>query len=196
VAGVFLADEAATEACGQRLARALTLGGVVFLEGTLGAGKTCLARAILRALGHQGSVKSPTYTLVEPYELVGLGEGFVGQEPGVSLRQDGLGQQEQGALAQQERGALAHQGAPYLVYHFDLYRLIDPEELEFMGIRDYFAPGHLCLVEWPSRGAGVLPAPDVTLTLTPEGTGRRLEAEAFSPLGQAIQRSALDQGGF
>lgn len=147
---LWLADAAATDSAGQHLAAALGAGGVVFLEGTLGAGKTHLARALLRALGHTGAVKSPTYTLVEPYEIAGL-----------------------------------------KVFHFDLYRLADPEELEFMGIRDYFAPGHLCLLEWPSRGAGFLPPPDLCLKLTPQGQGRSLQACASSALGRAALK-ALD----
>lgn len=146
----LLPTEADTAAAGRALASVLASGGVVFLEGTLGAGKTFLARALLQGLGHSGSVKSPTYTLVEPYEL-----------------------------------------PVCTVYHFDLYRLSDPEELEFMGIRDYFAPGHLCLVEWPSRGAGVLPAPDVSIELTPLAQGRSLQAKGYSSLGQQAVEAIL-----
>jgi tRNA threonylcarbamoyladenosine biosynthesis protein TsaE len=120
-----LDSEAATINLGRLLAPALDAAGVIFLSGGLGAGKTTLCRGLLRGLGYDGAVKSPTFTLVEPYEL--------------------------------ERGS---------VYHFDLYRLAHPDELDYLGAEDYFASEALCLIEWPERGAGFLPTPDLELTLT------------------------------
>lgn len=129
---VDLPDEAATLALGASLAGRLAGGGCVYLEGDLGAGKTTLVRGMLRGFGHEGAVKSPTYTIVEPYEPGGV-----------------------------------H------IYHFDLYRLGDPEELELIGVRDYFSSGALCLLEWPERGAGVVPSPDLIITLAVNGRGRK-----------------------
>lgn len=65
---MILSDEAATEELGQVMARALRPGDVITLSGGLGAGKTTLARGILRALGHEGEVPSPTFAIVQPYE--------------------------------------------------------------------------------------------------------------------------------
>lgn len=143
----WLADEAETLAFGARLAPGLVSrpGLCVFLQGDLGAGKTTLTRGILTALGHQGAVKSPTYTLVETYELKAA-----------------------------------------RVYHFDLYRLGHPEELDYMGIRDYFDGRSLCLVEWPSRGEGVLPVADIHIWLQVQDAGRLVKLEPGTDAGAAV----------
>lgn len=141
----FLADEAATLQAGEVLAKVVS-AAIVFLHGNLGMGKTTLSRGVLQGLGHQGRVKSPTYTLVEPYELSG----------------------------------------GRLVYHFDLYRLSDPEELEYLGIRDYFDEESLCLIEWPERGEGVLPQPDIEIELKLEGRGRKLNLKSGTDLGSRL----------
>lgn len=138
-----LADEDRQVALGECLGKALEGEGRVYLEGTLGAGKTTLTRGILRAHGHRGAVKSPTYTLVEPYELDGQ-----------------------------------------RIHHFDLYRLGDPEELEFIGGRDLLDDGALCIVEWPQRGEGWLPPPDLRIHLTLADEGREARIEAGSDRGR------------
>lgn len=140
---IYLAsNETEMVALGERLGQAFARysGALsVHLLGDLGAGKTTLTRGILRAFGHSGAVKSPTYTLVEVYEL-----------------------------------------ADRTLYHFDLYRLGDPEELEYMGIRDYFAANTLCLIEWPARGTGVLPAPDLVIDISVAGDGRQVDVRTES----------------
>lgn len=143
-------SEAATLEFGVALWRAVDGGGLIFLSGELGAGKTTLARGLLRAAGFTGAVKSPTYALVEEYRLP-------------------------------ERS----------VYHFDLYRLAVAEELEWMGIRDYLESDALCLIEWPERGASVLPEADLHLRLEACADGRRIEISASAARGQAILKRLL-----
>ncbi len=138
-------DEAAMVRLGEQLGRASAGEGTLYLGGDLGMGKTTLCRGVLRAFGHVGAVKSPTYTLVEPYEL-----------------------------------------AAASVYHFDLYRLADPEELEYVGIRDYFSERSLRLVEWSERGAGVLPEPDLRLEIDRFNSGRSVSLYPVTALGHRI----------
>ena len=141
---LYLADEAAMISFGGRLAQITKGVGLIFLEGDLGAGKTTLSRGLIRGLGHVGAVKSPTFTLVEPYE-----------------------------------------NTSFRAYHFDLYRLVDPEELEYLGIRDYLEGDALCLIEWPERGAGFLPKPDLTITISPHEGGRSLRLAPQSSRGES-----------
>ena len=138
----LLEDESATVAFGKKLASVITRGAVVYLHGDLGAGKTTFTRGVIQGLGHKGNVKSPTYTLVEPYELASVS-----------------------------------------AYHFDLYRLADPEELEFMGIRDYFNDEAICMVEWPEKGQGFIPQPDLDIELKYVDNMRQIHCVSRSEKG-------------
>ena len=149
---VFLPDAASTEAAGRALGRALGevpgprhAGGamIVGLAGGLGAGKTTLARAALRELGVAGTVRSPTYTIAEPYDT------RIGR-----------------------------------IWHLDLYRIADPDELEFIAIRDLVSDSAACLVEWPERGG--IPEPDCLVTLAVDGSARRLRIEPRTARGDAL----------
>jgi tRNA threonylcarbamoyladenosine biosynthesis protein TsaE len=74
---------------------------------------------------------------------------------------------------------------PVTVVHADLYRLRDPQELEALGLRDYAQDHHLWLVEWPERGRGHLPAPDLTLTFSVDAAGHTMALAPHSALGSA-----------
>ncbi|OAV05467.1 tRNA (adenosine(37)-N6)-threonylcarbamoyltransferase complex ATPase subunit type 1 TsaE [Moraxella catarrhalis] len=130
-------SEADTQALAEKLAQ-MNLSGSVWLSGDLGAGKTTLVRYWLQAMGHQGAVKSPTYTLVEPYQI-------------------------------------NIQGGLKPVYHADLYRLNDSEELDFIGFYEYFdEPNSLVIIEWASRASQVLPKPDYHIDIIRQFDDKRV----------------------
>ena len=160
VAGL-LDDAGATLALGERIAGCLTAGMRIYLQGDLGVGKTTLVRGILRRLGYAGRVKSPTFTLVETYNLSSL----------------------------------------YL-YHFDFYRLRNPEEWREAGFREAFGGEGVCLVEWPEKAAA-LPAPDLGICLAHAAAGRRVNLAAHTARGHAclqhlqgwgVEPGAVDAG--
>ncbi|EAR23228.1 tRNA (adenosine(37)-N6)-threonylcarbamoyltransferase complex ATPase subunit type 1 TsaE [Nitrococcus mobilis] len=135
----------ATEALGAQLAAALPMRCRIDLTGELGAGKTTLVRGLLRTLGHIGPVRSPTYTLIEPYQV-----------------------------------------AERRLYHLDLYRLSDPEELEYIGLRDLLGESAVLLVEWPERGGRVLPMADLVIALSVVESMRLAQLTAHTPVGMAL----------
>lgn len=143
----YLHEEAGTFALGATLAHALVPGMTIYLHGDLGAGKTTLTRALLHAAGYAGHVKSPTYTLAEPY-------------------------------------AIELAGRHVEVVHFDLYRMGSPEEFLDAGFREHFNATAICIVEWPEKGEGVLPPPDMALFLRIRGEGRDVELQALSDKGR------------
>lgn len=128
-----------TEQFGAALFQALPQKCLLYLYGDLGAGKTTLVRGLLRAAGHVGTVKSPTYSLVEEYRLT-------------------------------ER----------TVFHLDLYRLKDPEELEWIGMQDFLRQPALCCIEWPQMGEGYLPPPDLEVHLNHQTHGRTIEINTLA----------------
>lgn len=142
-----LQDTQATEQFGAKLFQCLPNKCLVFLHGDLGMGKTTLVRGFLRAAGHAGAVKSPTYNIVEEYQL--------------HARR---------------------------VLHFDLYRIADAEELEWIGIRDYLAQDSVCFIEWPEKGEEYLPIADLDILFKVNALGRRLQLHVLNVNLQGIEK--------
>lgn len=141
-----LAGELATQDLGAQVAKYCVPPLIIYLTGELGSGKTTFARGFIHALGHTGTVKSPTFSLVESYSLECV-----------------------------------------TLYHFDLYRLQDPHELEYLGIRDLSAEKDaICLIEWPQRGGNALPKPDLVFSFEHQGDTRNVDYYAESSTGQSI----------
>ena len=150
---ILIDSDAAMRQFGQDLAAKIVAAKLqylaIYLSGSLGVGKTTTVRGMLSGLGYDGAVKSPTYTLLEAYELT-----------------------------------------PYALYHFDLYRLSDPEELEFMGIREYTYGQSISVFEWPEQGRGFIPAADLVVSyrIMPEGA-REVTVEALTESGHIVLNS-------
>ncbi|AKC60256.1 tRNA (adenosine(37)-N6)-threonylcarbamoyltransferase complex ATPase subunit type 1 TsaE [Blochmannia endosymbiont of Camponotus (Colobopsis) obliquus] len=125
-------------------------GCLIYLNGHIGSGKTTFCRGLLYALGYVGVVKSPTYTLIELYEI-----------------------------------------KCWIVYHFDLYRIKNIKELEYMAVRDYFNGNAICLVEWASHGVGFLPVSDIVVTFYYLNSGRQIILESSSINGGKILTKLL-----
>ncbi len=136
-------------ALGQKLGVSLQAGSVVFLRGDLGAGKTTLARGILRGLGFTDDVTSPSFTLVEPYE-----------NDAVS------------------------------VFHFDLYRVEDVQELENIGFRDFFDGRNICVIEWPEKAHNALPQPTLSVKISRASTNENAQVLPDSPKGRESGRES------
>ncbi len=129
----YIENEKETLTLGKHISRHCSAPFVIYLSGELGMGKTTLVRGLLSGLNYEGNVKSPTYTIVEPYEL---------------------NNQE--------------------VYHFDLYRISDPEELEYIGIKDYFNDNSICIIEWPEKAKGTLPQANLEIEIEQYQHGRKM----------------------
>jgi tRNA threonylcarbamoyladenosine biosynthesis protein TsaE len=152
-------QEAETAALAQKLALSITHHLQIdprshlniSLEGDLGAGKTTFARHLIQGLGYDGRVKSPTYTLCEPYPFI-------------------------------------VQGATLTAHHFDLYRMRDPLEWQEAGFAEHFDEPGFCLVEWPEKAEGTLPAFDIQIHLMAgvDESARDIQLKAISNQGQAV----------
>lgn len=138
-------DEPAVELWAQQFAVLLRPPLHLYFSGELGVGKTTLIRAILRALGVQGRIKSPSFAIVESYEVNEI-----------------------------------------LIYHLDLYRIADPEALEYIGIYDYLAAKALCFIEWPERGGDLIPTADLSFSLSMATQGRECKITANTPRGKQV----------
>lgn len=146
---MILCSETEMKVLGARLIKACHSGGIITLNGELGSGKTTIVRGALEACGITSGVRSPTYTLIESYELKGLS-----------------------------------------VAHFDLYRLSDAEELEYLGFRDYLNEQTLCLIEWPQRAEELLQSAGLQLSLAYHEGCRRVQARASNSWGEQLMQAA------
>lgn len=132
---------------GGQLAHSLAGKTLILLGGELGTGKSVLVRALIHALGYAGRVKSPTYTLIESYELEGKKSGIT------------------------------------RIAHLDLYRLADPDELEYLGFDDVMDSHELVMIEWPEKALDRLPVGQIHIQIYYTGDNtRRVDISSSYPL--------------
>ena len=160
-------DEKQTQQFAQALAQQVALrDAYIELQGDLGAGKTTLVRHLLKALGVEGRIKSPTYAVVEPHEARLLPITPSGASSSLQILN---------------------------IWHFDFYRFNDPQEFEEAGFRDVFASQGLKIAEWPEQARGMLPVPDLKLTISVNVLDNRLViCESHTSKGLTILQGLLN----
>ncbi len=141
----FIENEEAQLEFGNKLSSFISDKILIFLEGGLGAGKTTFTRGLIRGKGFHGNVKSPTYTLIEPYKIEGID-----------------------------------------IYHIDLYRVNDINELEYLGIRDILSETSIVIIEWPQIGKNWLPEPDLLIQIDKKDNGRLINLTSSTKRGKNI----------
>ncbi|MDP3561924.1 MAG: tRNA (adenosine(37)-N6)-threonylcarbamoyltransferase complex ATPase subunit type 1 TsaE [Legionellaceae bacterium] len=140
-----LPSERVSQQFADRLAAYISPPLILTFSGEIGMGKTTLIRALLRSLGVSSAIKSPTFSLVETYDL--------------DIMQ---------------------------IHHFDLYRIHDETELDFIGFRDYFNSQAICCIEWPERATGAIENVDLAFTLSEKGTGRDMLVQGYTAAGNSL----------
>ena len=160
-------DENQTQQFAQALAQQVALrDAYIELQGNLGAGKTTLVRHLLKALGVEGRIKSPTYAVVEPHEARLLPSTPSGASSSPQILN---------------------------IWHFDFYRFNDPQEFEEAGFRDVFASQGLKIAEWPEQARGMLPVPDLKLAISVNDLDNRLViCESHTSKGLTILQGLLN----
>ena len=140
-----LLDEVSMGQLAQQWAICLSAPLMITFKGPIGAGKTTFIRAMLRALGILGPIKSPTFSLVESYSTKSL-----------------------------------------LIHHFDLYRIHDEHELDYVGFRDFFTDDAICCIEWPERSTFCSEKADIECVITMHDAGRQVDFNALTAIGEKV----------
>lgn len=166
---LHLPSERESQQLATRLAACIMPPLIMTFTGDIGMGKTTLIRALLRSLGVLCAIKSPTFSLVESYDI-------------------SLDSQKLKTMTNKSERTDSFQ-----LHHFDLYRIMDETELEYIGFRDYFGEQSICCIEWPERAPHCMEHVDISFTLTRNKDGRDVQIESLSSAGNMVI-SFLDGG--